>query len=212
MPLIVGLGNPGRQYEGTPHNVGFDVVARLSERARISFHRSRSGEAEEAVVPGSPKVVLFLPLSYMNLSGRPVSAALHWHGFEIGDLLVVCDDVNLPLGHIRLREKGGAGGQNGLLSVIEHLGTEVFNRLRIGVGGGHPGANVAHHVLSKFSRDEREIMEPVLERAADAIDCYLQEGLGTAMNRFNTKRPASEDINPSEGSSPSDEPSPQGDI
>ena len=210
MPLIVGLGNPGKQYEGTPHNVGFEVVARLSERARVSFHRARSGEAEEAAIPGSPKIVLLRPLSYMNLSGKPVQAALHWHGFEISDLLVICDDVNLPLGHIRLREKGGAGGQKGLLSIIEHLGTQDFARLRIGVGGGHPGADVAGHVLSRFSRAERELLEPSLESAADAAECFLRDGLGTAMNRFNTQRSSPKSDNPSEEDRSSDSSRPKG--
>ncbi|HEY3294672.1 MAG TPA: aminoacyl-tRNA hydrolase [bacterium] len=212
MPLIVGLGNPGKEYEGTPHNVGFDVLVRLAERSGVAFRRSRSGDAEEAVVPASPKVVLLRPLSFMNLSGRPVSAALRWHGFQISELLVVCDDVNLPLGHIRIREKGGAGGQKGLLSVIQHLGTDEVSRLRIGVGGGHPGANVAHHVLSKFSRAEREIIESALDLSADAVECYLKEGLGTAMNLYNTKRPAQKDVNPSGGKSSPDETSPQGEV
>ena len=210
MPLIVGLGNPGKQYEGTPHNVGFEVLARVAGRAGVSFHRARSGDAEEAVVPGSPKVVFLRPLSYMNLSGRPVAAAMHWHGFELGDLLVVCDDVNLPLGHIRMREKGGAGGQKGLISILEHLTTDSFSRLRVGVGGGHPGADVADHVLSRFSRAERQIVEPAFELAADAVECYLELGLGTAMNRFNTKRPTQKDSNPSGESDSSDQLSPQG--
>jgi PTH1 family peptidyl-tRNA hydrolase len=210
MPLIVGLGNPGKQYEGTPHNVGFEVLARLAERASVPFRRSRSGEAEEAIVPVSPKVVLLRPLSYMNLSGGPVGASMRWHGFETRDLLVVCDDVYLPLGHIRLREKGGAGGQKGLRSIIEQLGTDEFDRLRVGVGGGYPGADIADHVLSRFSRAEREIIEPVLNQAADAVECYLREGLGVAMNRFNTKRPNQKDDNPSGEDRSPDKPSPQG--
>jgi PTH1 family peptidyl-tRNA hydrolase len=211
MPLIVGLGNPGKQYDGTPHNVGFDVVERIAARAGISFRRSRSGEAEEAVLPVAGKVVLLRPLSYMNLSGMPVSAALHWHGFNLSDLFTVCDDVNLPLGHIRIREKGGAGGQKGMISIIQHLGTDEFSRLRIGVGGGYPGADIAHHVLSKFSRSEREIIDRTLDLAADAIECYLNEGLGVAMNRFNTKRETNKDTNPSGENRSPDESSPQGD-
>jgi len=204
MPMIVGLGNPGKQYEGTPHNVGFDVVARLAAKAGAPFRRSRSGEAEEAVVPVSRKVILLRPLSYMNLSGRPVSAALRWHGFELADLLVICDDVNLPLGHLRIREKGGPGGQKGLISIIQHVGTEDFARLRVGVGGGHPGADVAQHVLSRFSCSEREIVDPALELAVSAVECYLEEGLAVAMNRFNTRRENRNDTNPSEEDSSSD--------
>jgi PTH1 family peptidyl-tRNA hydrolase len=211
MPLIVGLGNPGAEYHHTPHNVGFDILARLAKRTDVTFRRSRVGEAEEAAVPGPVKTVLFRPLSYMNLSGRPVSAAMHWHHFSTADLLVICDDVNLPFGHLRLRDRGGSGGQKGMRSIIESLGTEEFARLRIGVGGGHPGADVARHVLSKFSSSRRAALEPVLEMAADAVECYLRDGLETAMNRFNTKRQANQSDNPSGDQRSPDESSPKGD-
>jgi PTH1 family peptidyl-tRNA hydrolase len=210
MPLIVGLGNPGAEYDHTPHNVGFDIAARLVKRANVKFRRSRVGEAEEAVLPGSDKVVIFRPLSFMNLSGRPVSAALHWHHFTKKDLLVICDDVNLPFGHLRIRDRGGSGGQKGMRSIIESLGTEEFARLRIGVGGGHAGADVARHVLSKFSLSRRAVMEPVLELAADAVECYLRDGLETAMNRFNTQRQAENTDNPSGENRSPDESSPKG--
>lgn len=106
MPLIVGLGNPGSEYDGTPHNVGFDVVARLARRAGVAFRRSRSGKSEEAILPGADKIVLLRPLAYMNLSGGPVQAAMAWHHVPRTALFVICDDVNLPLGHLRLREQG----------------------------------------------------------------------------------------------------------
>jgi PTH1 family peptidyl-tRNA hydrolase len=211
MPLIVGLGNPGAKYEDTPHNVGFEVTGRLARRARIVYRRSRAGEAEEAVWPAGPRVILLRPLSYMNLSGQVVQAALRWHKFDIAELLVVCDDVNLPPGHVRFRVKGGAGGQKGLLSIIEVLATEEFARLRIGVGGGEPGADVARHVLRKFPRDLRETMSAMLETAADAVECYLRDGLETAMNRFNTRRSSPENDNPSGGDVPPGDFSPQGD-
>lgn len=202
MPLIVGLGNPGAEYEDTPHNVGFEVAGRLARRAQIGFRRSRAGKAEEAVWPARPQVILLRPLSYMNLSGDVVRAALRWHKFEIADLLVVCDDVNLPPGHIRFRVKGGAGGQKGLLSMIEVLGTEEFARLRIGVGGGEPGADVAQYVLKKFPRDLRVTMNTALDAAVEAVECYLRDGLETAMNRYNTRRSSPENDNPSGGDVP----------
>jgi peptidyl-tRNA hydrolase, PTH1 family len=212
MPLIVGLGNPGAAYEGTPHNVGFAVLAKLAARRGVSFRRSRSGRAEEAVVPGDSKTVLFRPLSYMNLSGEPVQAALRWHGLRVSDLLVVCDDVNLPRGTLRLRVRGGAGGQKGLLSIIEDLGSDEFARLRIGVEGGEPGADIAAHVLTKFPPAVRAEMERVLETAADAVDYYLSAGLEAAMNKYNTPRTERNQNNHPSGENHSpDDRSPQGD-
>jgi PTH1 family peptidyl-tRNA hydrolase len=144
MPLIVGLGNPGSEYEGTPHNIGFEVVGRLAERNGLKFRRGAASNSEEAkIITSLPAVILLRPLSYMNLSGGPVKSALGYYKFNLSELLVICDDVNLPLGNLRLREKGVAGGQKGLLSVISALGTEDFPRLRLGVGGGHPGANLS---------------------------------------------------------------------
>ena len=186
--LIVGLGNPGKEYDGTPHNVGFEVAARLAERGGVHFRRSPVGNAEEARLPQSDRIVLFRPLSYMNRSGLPVSAALRYYELSPANLLVVCDDVNLPLGHLRMRQNGGPGGQKGLISIIQQLGTEDFPRLRIGVGGGHPGADVGRHVLSKFSGHDRAAAEEALELAADAVDCFLNEGLSAAMNKYNTRK------------------------
>ncbi len=211
MPLIVGLGNPGSEYEGTPHNIGFEVAALLAERSHLKFRRSPVPNADEIKLPGATKTIVLRPLSFMNRSGGPVGAALRYYGFETSDLLVVCDDVNLPLGHLRIRTKGGAGGQKGLVSIIEVLGSEEFARLRLGVGGGHPGADVAHHVLSKFSGPSRTLASETAGRAVDAIECYLSSGLAEAMNRFNTPRqitteppsgtPAAPDINSPKGDS-----------
>jgi PTH1 family peptidyl-tRNA hydrolase len=200
MPLIVGLGNPGTAYERTPHNAGFEIAARLARRWNLAFRKSRGGEAEEALLPGTPRVVLLRPLSYMNLSGRPVSAAMRWHGFRPAEIFVICDDVNLPPGHLRLRLRGSAGGQKGLLSIIETLGTDEFVRLRIGVGGGDPGADVARHVLKKIPSARWEIMDRAFELAADAVESFLRDGLETAMNRYNTRRSSEKTDNPSGGS------------
>jgi PTH1 family peptidyl-tRNA hydrolase len=209
MPLIVGLGNPGKEYEGTPHNVGFETVARLTQRAGVLFRKSPVGNAEEAKLPRAGRVIAFRPLSYMNHSGLPVSAALRWYEFRPWEMLVVCDDVNLPLGFLRMRQSGGPGGQKGLISIIQQLGTDEFPRLRIGVGGGHPGADVAKHVLSRFSVRERQVVEAALAYAADAVECFLSEGLTTAMNRFNTRK---EPVNPPPSGAPeaSDKSSPKG--
>jgi len=210
MPLIVGLGNPGKEYEGTPHNIGFEVAAQLAARAQLKFRRSPVPNAEEVKLSRAGNVVLLRPLSYKNRSGGPVSAALRYYGFAPADLFVVCDDVNLPLGHLRIRLKGGAGGQKGLLSIIETLGTEEFARLRLGVGGGHPGADITHHVLSKFSGTARTLARVNAERAADAIECYLSDGLAEAMNRFNTQRQITTEP-PSGANATPDTPRPKGD-
>jgi PTH1 family peptidyl-tRNA hydrolase len=188
MPLIVGLGNPGKEYADTPHSIGFEVILELARRADVKFRRGPVPNCEEARLSGPRPVILLRPLSFMNRSGGPVSAALRWHDLTLDDLMVVCDDVNLPLAHIRLRSQGGAGGQKGLLSVIENVRSEQFARLRIGVGGGHPGADVAHHVLGKFGADVRPLIRSAVEQAADALECYITYGLAEAMNRYNTQR------------------------
>ena len=194
--LIVGLGNPGKEYEGTPHNIGFDVVALLAERAGVNFRKSPVGNAEEAKLLLANRTILFRPLSFMNRSGTPVSAALRYYELTPNEFLVICDDVNLPLGQLRIRQGGGPGGQKGLLSVVQQLGTEDFPRLRLGVGGGHPGADVGKHVLSKFSATERAIADEAIERAADAVECFLKEGLSAAMNRYNFREKKADDDRP----------------
>ncbi|MBI5059578.1 aminoacyl-tRNA hydrolase [candidate division KSB1 bacterium] len=188
MPLIAGLGNPGAEYDGTPHNVGFEVVDLLAARAGLRWKRSRAGDANEVVLPTAPRVVLLKPLTYMNRSGGAVSAVLRYYQLTAAELLVVCDDVNLPESHLRFREQGGAGGQKGLLSIIHTLGTDRIARLRIGVGGGAPGADVAAHVLSRFRGESRKRMDETVERAAAAVECFLHDGLAAAMNRFNTSK------------------------
>ncbi|MFZ5434667.1 MAG: aminoacyl-tRNA hydrolase [Calditrichota bacterium] len=210
MPLIVGLGNPGKEYSGTPHNIGFEVIERLARRWGLQFKRSRVGKAEEAKRAGSPPILIFRPLAFMNLSGSPVADALRWHNFKTDELLVVCDDVNLPPGYLRFRLKGGSGGQKGLHSIIEYLGTEEFHRLRIGVGGGQPGADVGEYVLNKPSTALRTILAEAAERAADAVECYINDGIETAMNRFNTSRIENETDDPSGEDRLPDKSSPKG--
>ncbi len=210
MPLIVGLGNPGKEYDGTPHNVGFEVATRLAARARTTFRRSPVGNAEEAKLPRAGRVIIFRPLAFMNRSGQPVSAALRYYEFSPADLLVICDDVNLPVGFLRMRQEGGPGGQKGLVSIIQQLGTEKFPRLRIGVGGGHAGADVAKHVLSKLSGSERKLMDDAVDLAANAVECFLSEGLATAMNRFNTRKESLDNMSPSGAKNASDNQRPKG--
>jgi PTH1 family peptidyl-tRNA hydrolase len=185
--LLVGLGNPGAEYRNTRHNVGFLVLDRLSEEwgipiARKAF-RSLVGEGRH----NGKKVVLIQPQTYMNLSGQAVREAARFHRAPPEKILVICDDVNLPLGRLRLRGDGSHGGQNGLKSVIADLGTDAFPRLRVGVGLPEGNGGLIDHVLGKWGKDEVPVVRQQVERAAEAVRCVLDEGLDPAMNRFNAK-------------------------
>ena len=185
MKLIAGLGNPGRRYAGTRHNIGFDVVDVLADRQRVEWEAAPRGI--EALIARARDRILTKPLTFMNLSGGAVVALLHFYKVEIADLLVVVDDVNLELGRLRARGGGSAGGHNGLKSVIGLLGTEDFARLRIGVGRGDARRDLADHVTAKFERDERESVKEAIGRAADAVDLFVSDGIAPVMNRFNRK-------------------------
>ena len=188
MKLVVGLGNPGRRYEGTRHNVGFDVVDHLANAHRAEWESAPRGI--DALMARWPAVVLAKPLTFMNLSGTAIVGLLQFYKVELNDLLVVVDDVNLELGRLRTRTGGSAGGHNGLKSAIAQLGTEDFARMRIGVGRGDARRDLADHVLTKFDRDEREDVAAAIGRAADAVELFVAEGIGPVMNRFNRKEDA----------------------
>lgn len=190
--LVVGLGNPGRDYAGTRHNIGFAVLDRLAGKFDCSFRKKWrfSAEIAEAAAGDAGKVVLAKPQTYMNRSGSAVNALLKWSKIEPPQLLVVVDDADLPLGQIRLRASGGSGGHNGLRSIIEALGgNEEFARLRVGIGRSAPvGADITGHVLGKFAAQERALAEQAETTAVEAIECCLREGLAEAMNQFNRKK------------------------
>ena len=182
MKAIVGLGNPGREYAGTRHNIGFEVIDEVARRWNVRLRPWKSA-ADLAVVTGR-SAVLVEPQTFMNLSGDAVGRVAAFHKLEPADVLVVVDEVQLPLGRIRLRRSGSSGGHNGLKSIIQHIGTE-FPRLRIGVGRGDPKWDLADHVLSRFGREEREAVAEAVNRAADAVEMFVDEGIEVAMNRFN---------------------------
>jgi PTH1 family peptidyl-tRNA hydrolase len=183
--LIVGLGNPGPAYRHTRHNVGFEVLDRLAVRLETQFGREKfSGQIAEAKVDGR-KVLLLKPLTFMNLSGQSVAQAARYHADGPSEILVVYDEIDLPLGKVRLRKGGSGGTHNGMNSVIECLGTEEVPRLRVGVGAEmHRGERVGH-VLGKFRPDEREAIDAVMNTSVDACLCCIRDGLDTAMNRYN---------------------------
>ena len=183
MKLIVGLGNPGDTYRDTRHNVGFKVVDELASRHQVHSWREKFGGLEARTTVGDVGVILAKPLSFMNLSGRAVQEYSAFYKIALPDLLVIVDDAELPLGRLRARRSGGAGGHNGLKSVIECLGTKEFARLRIGVGRG-PG-DLGNHVLGRFRPEEQDEISAAVLRAADATAVFITKGIDPAMNAFN---------------------------
>lgn len=190
--LIVGLGNPGRQYERTRHNIGFMVLDRLALQAGAGFESRPRWQAHAAKLPDG--TLLLKPQTFMNLSGRCVRQVAAFHKWPAEELLVVYDDVALPLGRLRFREKGSAGGHNGIKSLIEHLGTDAFPRLKIGIGGTTPG-DMTGHVLGSFRDDEAETLENTLASAVEAVQLALSQGFATAANQFNSRTQATENQN-----------------
>ena len=188
MKVVAGLGNPGAEYANTPHSIGFEVVDALARSLGVSWKASSSfgGELAQGVL-GGVKVLLVKPQTFMNLSGNCVAPVVRYHNASAADdLLVVSDDIDLPVGKMRIRKGGSAGGHNGLKSVIERTGTADFVRLRLGVGrDARDRANVIGHVLGKFAAAERAVMDEVVAKAVEAIEAIECEKLETAMNRYN---------------------------
>ena len=187
MKLIVGLGNPGRKYEGTRHNVGFQVVDTLRDRHRLEWEAAPRGIEALVARQRIDGIVLAKPLTYMNLSGPAVVGLLQFFKIEMPGALVVFDDINLPLGRLRARPGGSAGGHNGLKSVIESLGTVEIARLRVGIGRGEARRDLADHVLARFEPEERPIVAEAVGRSADAAELFVTDGIDLVMNRFNRK-------------------------
>lgn len=192
--LVVGLGNPGSRYAQTRHNIGFNVVDRLCQRWGLIPKEERrfQGEFAEGAVPRLGRVRVLKPLTYMNESGRAIRAVLDWYKLPPESVLVIYDDLDLPLGRLRLRLSGSAGGHNGMKSAIAHLGTQQFPRLRVGIGRAvAPGAErreeTVSHVLGRFQPSEQRLVDELLTLVADAVDTCLKDGVELAMNRYNTR-------------------------
>lgn len=183
--LIIGLGNPGRQYEGTRHNVGFMLLDEIAGAAGVDFKSEPRFQAHLAKLPDG--TLLMKPQTFMNLSGRAIRQMMAFFKWDTERMLVIYDDVALPLGHLRFREKGSAGGHNGIRSIIEHMGGDGFPRLKLGIGGASPG-EMTGHVLGKFAPDEREDLQNMLATAREAVQISLSQGIALASNRFNTPR------------------------
>ena len=186
MFIIAGLGNPDRQYEGTRHNVGFDVIDRIAEKYNIAVdtkkHRAYIGKG---IIQGQ-KVILAKPQTYMNLSGESIRSLVDYYKIdEENELLVIYDDISLDVGQLRIRKKGSAGGHNGIKNIIAHLGTQEFPRIKVGVGDKPKKMDLADYVLSRFSKEDRAVMENAFKEAAGAVEMMITQGADAAMNQFN---------------------------
>ena len=189
MYLIAGLGNPGKQYERTRHNMGFDTVDELVDRHRIPGagvqHKAMYGKG---MIAGE-KVILAKPLTYMNLSGDSIAEFVNYYKIDPEtELIVIYDDIDLEPGQIRIRKKGSPGGHNGMKSIISRLGTQNFYRIKVGVGAKPKGWDLADYVLGRFSTQEREEVDKAIGEAADAVEVILSEGIDAAMNKYNAKK------------------------
>ena len=184
--LLVCLGNPGDKYENTRHNVGFMVADEIAERQKKPIQKLKFKALTNLFTISGEKVLVMKPITYMNLSGEAVRQAADFYKISPDHILVISDDTALAMGRLRIRKKGSAGGHNGLKNIIQHLGTDQFPRLRIGVGEKpHPDYDLADWVLGKFQGEDKKAIDATVKRAADAVECILSEGLDRAMGTFN---------------------------
>ena len=189
MFIIAGLGNPGRQYEGTRHNIGWQVIDELAQKHHIKVIESKFKGLVGKGMIGSEKVILLTPLTIMNLSGESIREAVNFYKIdETTNLIVIADDISLDVGHIRMRKKGSAGGHNGLKNIIANLGHEEFMRIKMGIGDKPAGYDLADYVLGHFSTEEEKILSESRKRAVLAIETIMSDGIDKAMNLYNTAK------------------------
>ena len=190
MYLVVGLGNPGKQYEATRHNMGFDTVDRLVEDYNVPQGGVKFNDMYGKTMIGGEKVILMKPLSFMNLSGGPVREMANYFKIDLeSELIVIYDDIDLEPGQLRIRKQGSAGGHNGIKDIIRQLGTEKFLRIKVGVGAKPKGWDLADHVLGRFSTEDRKLVDEAIAKAAKAVDIIISQGTDAAMNEYNRKVP-----------------------
>ena len=190
--FVIGLGNPGVEYEHTPHNLGFRIVDGLASKWKMRF-RAGPGSFWWTAASSNKNTVLVKPTTFMNRSGEAVLDIVERSNASLENLLVVCDDLQLPFGKIRLRRRGGEGGHKGLESIIYHLGTEDFARLRIGIGGGDDPEQWVEQVLSPFAEDQEPDVAKIVRTASRVVECWIRDGIEVAMNRFNAPSPSGKD-------------------
>jgi peptidyl-tRNA hydrolase, PTH1 family len=185
MKLVVGLGNPGKQYDQTRHNIGFEVIDELSRKLDIPLNQSKFKGLYGIGFFKGEKVVLLKPLTYMNLSGESIRAVMDYYQIDLENFVVIYDDLDLPVGKIRLRQKGSPGGHNGIKSTVSHLGTQEFNRIRIGIDRPKNGMKVPDYVLGRFHDEEKPLTEDAVKKSADACEAWLEKPFLQVMNEFN---------------------------
>ncbi|RLJ81300.1 aminoacyl-tRNA hydrolase [Planococcus citreus] len=185
MKMIIGLGNPGKPYEETRHNIGFHVIDRLAKEWNASLTQSKFKGMYSVVHRPEGKVMLVKPLTYMNLSGECIGPLMDYYNVDMEDIVVIYDDLDLPAGQLRLRQKGSAGGHNGIKSLIQHLGTQQFNRMRIGISRPPAGMKVPDYVLAKFNAEEKPLMQEAVGKSADACNYWLSKPFIEVMNEYN---------------------------
>lgn len=187
MKLFIGLGNPGKQYEHTHHNVGFDTIDALADKWGMTLNQEKFNAVYATAHRPEGKVMLMKPLTYMNLSGEAVRPMMDYFDIDLEDIVVIYDDMDLDKGKLRLRQKGSAGGHNGIKSLIQHLGTQNFNRVRVGISRPPQGMKVPDYVLSRFSKEETPLMNDAFSTAADACAFFLEKPFAEVMNKYNQK-------------------------
>lgn len=185
MKMIIGLGNPGKQYEKTRHNIGFHVIDELADRLNATSMQSKFNGMYSVIHRPEGKVMIVKPLTYMNLSGECVRPLMDYYNIEIDDIIVIYDDLDFNPGELKLRQKGSAGGHNGMKSLIAHLGTDKFKRIRMGIGRPTGGMKVADYVLSTFGKEEQPLIEEMVNKSAEACLEWLDKSFLEVMNEFN---------------------------
>lgn len=185
MYIVVGLGNPGSRYSGTRHNVGFEVLDYMAEKHGVKLNKIKYKSLYNEVVIAGEKVILLKPQTYMNRSGEAVLEISRFYKVPVENIVVVQDDIDIKFGSLRIRQKGSAGSHNGMKSIIGLLGDDKFPRVKIGVGKSQPGEDLAEFVLGRFKPDERPIIDELVEKAGDSIECFIDQGIDVAMNKYN---------------------------
>lgn len=187
MYVVIGLGNPGREYESTRHNVGFDTIELLAQRNNININKIKFKSVIGEGQIGKEKVILMKPQTYMNNSGMAVYDMLNFYKIPIENIIVIVDDIDIEFGTVRIKAKGSAGTHNGMRSIIYHIQKDNFPRVKIGIGKAREGQDLANFVLSRFSKEERKFVDSAIEKAALAVETIIQHDINKAMNEFNTK-------------------------
>lgn len=185
MKIIVGLGNPTAQYQGTRHNVGFSVIYNISDEYGIKVDTKKHKALIGKGVIGGEKVILAMPMTYMNLSGESVREIVDYYKCDASDVIIIYDDISLDVGKLRIREKGSAGGHNGIKNIIAHLGTQEFTRIKVGVGEKPKHMDLADYVLGRFSESEKPVIRESAKKACEAVEMIIKDGASAAMNKFN---------------------------